>query len=138
MHRHLHRFCFGYLGCDYYARLSRSSFTIVLAIYPQQAPHIQPSQLLLHPLHPQAKEAKKNSGLLLVASARGFAEDAKALLEMGAVLEFRDKQGRRAVHFAAAHGKLEVVQYLWSKGAEMDAEDLCERPACATLTLSDA
>jgi hypothetical protein len=45
------------------------------------------------------------------------------LLDMGADTEARDKKGLLPMHFAAAHGKLEVVKFLWSKGAEIDAED---------------
>lgn len=46
----------------------------------------------------------------------------EALLEMGAALDAKDKQGRGPLHFAAAHGRAGVVQFLWSRGAEVDAE----------------
>lgn len=46
----------------------------------------------------------------------------EALLEMGAALDCKDKQGRGPLHFAAANGRLPVVRHLWSRGAEVDAE----------------
>lgn len=46
----------------------------------------------------------------------------EALLEMGAALDCKDKQGRGPLHFAAANGRLPVVRHLWSRGAEADAE----------------
>jgi hypothetical protein len=35
----------------------------------------------------------------------------------------RDKKGRTAMHLAAARGRLAVLEFLWSKAADMDAED---------------
>ena len=44
------------------------------------------------------------------------------LTEEGADLGCKDKQGLTPLHFAAGRGYLGVVQFLWSKGAEVDAE----------------
>jgi hypothetical protein len=46
----------------------------------------------------------------------------EGLLELGAALDCKDKQGRTPLHFAAANGRTAVVRFLWSKGAEVDAE----------------
>ncbi len=47
----------------------------------------------------------------------------KKLLEMGADVAARDKKGVTPLHFAAGQGRLEIVQFLWSKAAELEAED---------------
>lgn len=46
----------------------------------------------------------------------------EALVELGAALDCKDKKGRCPLHFAAARGRTEVVRFLWSRGAEVDAE----------------
>lgn len=43
-------------------------------------------------------------------------------MELGAALDHKDKKGLTALHYAAGSGRLEVVRYLWTKGAEVDAE----------------
>ena len=48
---------------------------------------------------------------------------AESLLAEGADANAVDKNGRRAVHFAAFKGELAVLQLLGSKGADLDAED---------------
>ena len=35
----------------------------------------------------------------------------------------KDKKGISALHYAAGQGRLEVLQYLWSKGLDLDADD---------------
>ena len=47
---------------------------------------------------------------------------AQHLVKTGADISARDKQGFRTLHFAAAHGHLDIVTLLWSKGAELDWE----------------
>ena len=47
----------------------------------------------------------------------------RQLLQMGADINTRDKKGLGLLHFAAAHGKLEIVKFLWSMGAEIDPEE---------------
>ena len=76
----------------------------------------------------QAKEARKAASLLLLASARGYLDDIKALLSSddaplptdGAVA---DKRRATPTHYAAAHNRVPVLRHLWSIGAELDAED---------------
>lgn len=98
------------------------------------------------PYLPQFRQQKKHNGLLLVAASRGYLADVRTallppllssspphacthspaqvegLVELGASLDCRDKQGRGPLHFAAAHGRAEVARFLWSRGAEVDAE----------------
>lgn len=74
-------------------------------------------------LCPQAKKTRQHSSLFLVACARGLLPDCQQLLEAGALLDSRDKEGLGAAHFAAAHGKADLLAYLWSKGVELDGED---------------
>ena len=51
------------------------------------------------------------------------------LLEMGADIGAKDKRGISALHYASGQGRLEVLQYLWSKGLDLDADD----PGAASL-----
>ena len=45
------------------------------------------------------------------------------LLEMGADVTAKDKRGISALHYASGQGRLEVLQFLWSKGLDLDADD---------------
>ena len=47
---------------------------------------------------------------------------AQHLVQTGAQITARDKRGCTTLHFAASHGQLDIVTYLWSKGAELDWE----------------
>lgn len=47
---------------------------------------------------------------------------AQHLVQTGAQITARDKAGCTTLHFAAAHGQVDIVTYLWSKGAELDWE----------------
>ncbi|KAK9830686.1 hypothetical protein WJX74_002706 [Apatococcus lobatus] len=71
----------------------------------------------------KAKEKKQNNSLLMLACTRGYTEDVKKLLEMGAEVTARDKKGYTPLHFAAGQGRLDIVKFLWSKAAETEAED---------------
>jgi ankyrin repeat protein len=51
-----------------------------------------------------------------------FAAQVKVLLERGASLIARDKRGLGPLHFAAGRGRLAVVELLWSKGVDLDAD----------------
>ena len=35
----------------------------------------------------------------------------------------KDKKGISALHYASGQGRLEVLQFLWSKGLDLDADD---------------
>jgi hypothetical protein len=74
----------------------------------------------------QVKEKKKLEALLLVACERGLLGDAQRLVHLSGVHEFhsiRDAKGRTPMHLAAARGRTEVLDFLWSKAADMDVED---------------
>ena len=45
------------------------------------------------------------------------------LLELGADAGACDKRRVSGLHYACGQGRLEVVRFLWSRGAELDAED---------------
>ena len=51
---------------------------------------------------------------------------------MGADVTAKDKKGISALHYASGQGRLEVLQYLWSKGLDLDADD----PGRSTLLCS--
>lgn len=53
---------------------------------------------------------------------------AQHLVQTGAKITARDKRGCTTLHFAASHGQLDIVTYLWSKGAELDWETPGEVP----------
>jgi ankyrin repeat protein len=52
----------------------------------------------------------------------------EALVETGADPAATDTKGLAGMHFAAAHGQLDVVRFLWTKGVELDSEDPGTRP----------
>ncbi len=58
---------------------------------------------------------------------------AQHLVQTGADIAPRDKQRLSALHFAAAHGHLDLVSFLWSKGAELDWESPGAFPDLAGL-----
>ncbi|BDA45387.1 probable serine/threonine-protein phosphatase 6 regulatory ankyrin at N-terminal half [Coccomyxa sp. Obi] len=70
-----------------------------------------------------AKEKRKNNGLMVLASARGYVGDVEELTNMGAELTAKDKKGISALHYACGQGRLEVVKFLWSKGVDLDSDD---------------
>lgn len=72
------------------------------------------------------KERKKLEQLLLVACERGLLDDARQLVHLSGVYQFdlvRDRRGRTPMHLAAARGRTDVLEFLWSKAADLDAED---------------
>ena len=75
---------------------------------------------------PQAKQVKHHNGLFLIACSRGLLAEAQQLMDMGAQPGTQDKGGLSSTHFAAAHGKENMLSFLWSKGVELDGEDPSE------------
>ncbi len=74
----------------------------------------------------EVKERKKLESLLLVACERGLLDDARQLVHLSGVHRFelvRDKKGRTPMHLAAARGRKALLEFLWSKAADMDTED---------------
>jgi ankyrin repeat protein len=74
----------------------------------------------------QAKQVKHHNGLFLIACSRGLLSEAQQLMDMGAQPGTQDKGGLSSAHFAAAHGKDNMLSFLWSKGVELDGEDPSE------------
>lgn len=96
-----------------------------------------PDTIIRQLLTLQAKQIKHHNGLFLIACARGLLSEAQQLLDMGAQPGTQDKGGLSGAHFAAAHGKQDVLSFLWSKGVELDGEDpgessetVCGRTCC--------
>lgn len=57
------------------------------------------------------------------AAEKGKLEACKLLVEKGASVDARDKDGLTPLHDACTLGKVEVVEYLISQGASVDAVD---------------
>ena len=69
---------------------------------------------------------RKHEQLLLVACERGLLDDVARLVHLSGVHRFelvRDAKGRTPMHLAAGRGRAAVLEFLWSKSADMDAED---------------
>ncbi|XP_019159295.1 PREDICTED: mitogen-activated protein kinase kinase kinase isoform X4 [Ipomoea nil] len=65
-----------------------------------------------------------DSGIRLMYSANeGDLEGMKELLESGTIVNFRDIDGRTALHVAACQGHPDVVELLLGNGAEVNVED---------------
>ena len=64
---------------------------------------------------------------LHLAVERDQAEILALLLEHGAEIEARDKDGRTALHLAADQGSLDAVRMLIAAGADLDARDDIDR-----------
>jgi ankyrin len=86
----------------------------------------EPGDVLSACMLPQAKQVKHHNGLFLIACSRGLLSEAQQLMDMGAQPGTQDKGGLSSAHFAAAHGKENMLSFLWSKGVELDGEDPSE------------
>src|SRR5580700_1359604 len=60
---------------------------------------------------------------LLSFAKRGEIRSVRTLLENGAAIESKDKDGRTALMLAAQHGHVDIVSLLLDKGAKADARD---------------
>ena len=66
-------------------------------------------------------------GWVLYSGSNSTSNDDAQVKELvgrgGCVMETRDRGGRCGMHLSAGRGRLEVVEYLWSKGLDVDVED---------------
>jgi ankyrin repeat protein len=60
---------------------------------------------------------------LMAASMMGRTETAALLLERGADIKKRDRDGRSALMWAAQYGRLKTVELLLQRGADANAKD---------------
>jgi len=77
-------------------------------------------------LQDELQARRKHEQLLLVACERGLLDDVARLVHLSGVHRFelvRDAKGRTPMHLAAGRGRAAVLEFLWSKSADMDAED---------------
>ncbi|KAK4438917.1 Integrin-linked protein kinase [Sesamum alatum] len=69
-------------------------------------------------------EEEMDSGVRLMYSANeGDLEGIQELLDSGTTVNFRDIDGRTALHVAACQGQTDVVDLLLRRGAEVDVKD---------------
>ncbi|KAL0212050.1 hypothetical protein RCL1_005676 [Eukaryota sp. TZLM3-RCL] len=84
----------------------------------------------LRPRKIEAEDTLEDSQtMLLFASAVGDVDRVQRLVARGINVNFRDYDMRSALHTAAAHNQLEVVQYLIKHGADVTAVDKFDRTA---------
>eukprot|EP01023_Acetabularia_acetabulum_P008080 TRINITY_DN13506_c1_g1_i1.p3 TRINITY_DN13506_c1_g1~~TRINITY_DN13506_c1_g1_i1.p3 ORF type:complete len:100 (+),score=28.33 TRINITY_DN13506_c1_g1_i1:125-424(+) len=70
------------------------------------------------------KSQQQKNEMFALACCRGLLPDVQQLVSQGADLNYRDKNHQRqGIHFAASKGEVEILKFLQSKGADMDAED---------------
>jgi ankyrin repeat protein len=60
---------------------------------------------------------------LMYLANEGDIEGIQELIESGIDVNFKDIDGRTALHVAACQGQTEVLQLLLEKGAQFDSED---------------
>ena len=58
---------------------------------------------------------------IYMAAYQGDLAEVKRFLEQGISVDSRDSEGHTALHFAALNGKRDVVEFLLSQGADVDA-----------------
>lgn len=72
-----------------------------------------------------------DSGVRLMYLANeGDLEGIQELLDSGTAVNFRDIDGRSALHVAACQGRTDVVDLLLRRGAEVDVEDRWGSTVC--------
>jgi ankyrin repeat protein len=52
-----------------------------------------------------------------------YALQVKELIHRGVDLDIKDSFGRSGLHLAAARGRAEIAQHLWSKNVDLENED---------------
>lgn len=67
-------------------------------------------------LNPQTLKNIEGRSLLQEAIERNESSVAKWLIQENIALDIRDQEENTALHYAAKHGKLDLIELLWSKG----------------------
>ena len=68
-------------------------------------------------------DAHDFSVLLLEACKNGSTEDARGLLQAGAAIDVKDKEGKNCLGLAAANGNIALLTLLLTKGADTETSD---------------
>lgn len=77
-----------------------------------------------------AVEAMDSGVRLMYLANEGDLEGIQELLDSGTAVNFRDIDGRSALHVAACQGRTDVVDLLLRRGAEVDVEDRWGSTVC--------
>ena len=72
---------------------------------------------------PNAKDPQSGSTMLAIAALMGHTEVVTALLERGADVNAKSRDGGTALHAAAFLGRVETVKFLLEKGADITLRD---------------
>lgn len=75
-------------------------------------------------------EAMDSGVRLMYLANEGDLEGIQELLDSGTAVNFRDIDGRSALHVAACQGRTDVVDLLLCRGAEVDVEDRWGSTVC--------
>lgn len=75
------------------------------------------------PIMPDSADMPHEMRLMYLANEADL-EGIKEMLDSGVDPNFRDTDGRTALHVAACQGRLDVLEFLLDKGAKVDIEDL--------------
>ena len=113
----------------------RNQFDTVLAMVTAPPPVIKQDSRTqkvekIQTVTPQMIAAKINEldsdgqTVLFKAAERGYTDIIKVLLDRGADLNFRDKQGKSALHMAIASDQYATVKYLLAAGANTTGVDM--------------
>jgi ankyrin repeat protein len=81
-------------------------------------------------------DAHDLSVMLLVACKNGNTEDARGLLQAGAAIDVKDKEGKNCLGLAAANGNIALLTLLLNSGAGIETSD--EQDNTALLIASAA
>lgn len=79
------------------------------------------------------EEAMDSGVRLMYLANEGDLEGIQELLDSGTTVNFRDIDGRSALHVAACQGRTDVVDLLLRRGAEVDVKDRWGSTVCCTL-----
>lgn len=74
-----------------------------------------------------AKHAIGRNSVLIVAVAKGYEEVARALIEAGAVVDYRGFMGKTPLYVAVENGRRNLVRLLLAQGADANIESLTGR-----------